>query len=563
MQPLFNRCGLVLLSLGTALLPQALDAATPPARYSADVSASAYAADASPADRSGDNGAKVPIAPGVYRYRQSRDVPEQVSSGPAPAATRATADGPTRSEPWGEAVSTDQGSGGVGPWRGGEQPSPTAPPTSGRSGSTYGGSAQDEAAHGQSVYGNPADGRAVQADASQGRSHRADSGYGDSVYQRRGSRDNGRSAAALPNPVRPASYEASGTDVGNLASLLDSRGGRGRGDSTAHAGQSGAEFPGGPFSTGGGQPAEHDSAIDARLGPTNDLAASGGPTLEAPGELAALSGGGARGAGAKEIAGAPALRSERTGDVEQPSERSQEPVVRLALGEHGASASSAGSAADHSVTRGVARESADGRDSSPHPAAPELKAEESAQGMELSPPGASTEIPLSPPGGGSPTGESKTRPSSMPSVVTSVASLGIVLGLFLVFAWFLRRLAPGATTPLPKEVVEVLGQTTLGGKQQVYMLRCGRKLILVSVTAAGIETLTEVTDPIEVDRLAGMCLKAQPNSPSNSFRQVFQQAADDTIPPIPPTSASDSPYAFGAPLTGYRRSHALQEGPDA
>jgi hypothetical protein len=59
----------------------------------------------------------------------------------------------------------------------------------------------------------------------------------------------------------------------------------------------------------------------------------------------------------------------------------------------------------------------------------------------------------------------------------------------------------------------------------VYLLRCGQKLLLVSLTPAGAETLTEVTDPQEVDRLAGLCRQAHPQSATAAFRQVFQQFA--------------------------------------
>ena len=41
----------------------------------------------------------------------------------------------------------------------------------------------------------------------------------------------------------------------------------------------------------------------------------------------------------------------------------------------------------------------------------------------------------------------------------------------------------------------------------------------------GVETLTEITEPEEVDRLAGICRQAHPDSTTAAFRQVFQQFA--------------------------------------
>lgn len=188
--------------------------------------------------------------------------------------------------------------------------------------------------------------------------------------------------------------------------------------------------------------------------------------------------------------------------------------------------------------------------------------DDSAAAVALSPPAADKSIPLSPPGGTKPDREGDVSPSGMPSMVTTVASLGIVLGLFLVLAWFMRRMSPAAAAVLPKEAVEVLGQSTLGGKQHVQLLRCGNKLLLVSVSAAGMETLTEVTDPIEVDRLAGLCMRARPSSATAAFRQVFHQAAQESAPPVTIGEMAQSPYAFGQPVSGTLRGHSFQEGRD-
>jgi flagellar biogenesis protein FliO len=105
------------------------------------------------------------------------------------------------------------------------------------------------------------------------------------------------------------------------------------------------------------------------------------------------------------------------------------------------------------------------------------------------------------------------------------ASLAIVLGLFLLLAWGMRKAAPRGSVLLPSEVFEVLGRAPLGARQQVQLIRCGSKLLLVSITPAGAETLTEVTEPGEVDRLAGLCHQAHPHSATAAFRQVFEQFA--------------------------------------
>ena len=115
------------------------------------------------------------------------------------------------------------------------------------------------------------------------------------------------------------------------------------------------------------------------------------------------------------------------------------------------------------------------------------------------------------------------RLGGLTSLMTMGGSLATVLGLFLVVAWAMRRSAPRGSVLLPDEVVEMLGRAPLTCRQQVHLLRCGNKLLLVCVTPSGVETLTEVTDPEEVDRLAGLCRQAHPDSATNAFRQVLQQ----------------------------------------
>ena len=121
--------------------------------------------------------------------------------------------------------------------------------------------------------------------------------------------------------------------------------------------------------------------------------------------------------------------------------------------------------------------------------------------------------------------ESEGRGSSVRALGTIAGSLAIVLTLLFVALWLLRRTVPAAAQPLPAEVVEVLGRAPLSGRQQMHLLRCGRKLLLVSVTPEGAKTLTEITDPLEVDRLAGLCQQNRPNSATATFRRVFEQFA--------------------------------------
>jgi flagellar biogenesis protein FliO len=120
------------------------------------------------------------------------------------------------------------------------------------------------------------------------------------------------------------------------------------------------------------------------------------------------------------------------------------------------------------------------------------------------------------------------RSSMLPPLFTLLGSLAVVIALFLAAAWLLRRTTGGNLPTLPKDVVEVLGRVPLASRQQVHLLRVGHKLLLVAVSQAGMETLTEITEGAEVDRLAGLCQQTRSDSATSVFRNVLHQVGVQT-----------------------------------
>jgi len=105
-----------------------------------------------------------------------------------------------------------------------------------------------------------------------------------------------------------------------------------------------------------------------------------------------------------------------------------------------------------------------------------------------------------------------------------LSALGIVIGSFLLCAWtFKRGTARRTMAMLPPEVVSVLGRVPLAARQFADLIRVGNKLVLITMTPTSAATLTEVTDPLEVDRLVGLCHQSDPQSTTKAFEQVFQQ----------------------------------------
>ncbi len=126
-----------------------------------------------------------------------------------------------------------------------------------------------------------------------------------------------------------------------------------------------------------------------------------------------------------------------------------------------------------------------------------------------------------------PTGAQRQRLAQ--PLVTAGASLGIVLGLFLLVVLVMRRGMPQGANSLPKDVVEVLGRAPLVGRQQVHLVRCANKVLLVCVSPGGAQTLTEITDPHEVEQLLIVC--RGPSSGGAAFDKILEQFGRPTTEP--------------------------------
>lgn len=111
-----------------------------------------------------------------------------------------------------------------------------------------------------------------------------------------------------------------------------------------------------------------------------------------------------------------------------------------------------------------------------------------------------------------------------------VGALAVCLGVFFLVVWFTKRNAPQGNSKLPSEVLESLGRLSVGARQHLQLFRVGRKLILVNMTPSGAETLTEITDPAEVERLVGICQQARPDSATATFKQVLADFEKEPTP---------------------------------
>jgi flagellar protein FliO/FliZ len=111
------------------------------------------------------------------------------------------------------------------------------------------------------------------------------------------------------------------------------------------------------------------------------------------------------------------------------------------------------------------------------------------------------------------------------SGATAGIGLAVVVGLLMVCTLMMRRGGAKSSGVLPAEAFAILGRAPLVGQSYAQLIRVGNKLVLVAMTPSGLQPLTEVTDPVEVGRLIGLCSSSQSHGPSAEFQQVLASLA--------------------------------------
>ncbi len=91
----------------------------------------------------------------------------------------------------------------------------------------------------------------------------------------------------------------------------------------------------------------------------------------------------------------------------------------------------------------------------------------------------------------------------------TVWPLLFVVGLIVVGAKWLKSRSPCAARSLPIEVFEILGRKAIDPRTSVVLVRCGSRLFVLCQSPHGLQTLAEITDPVEIDCLAGLCRATQ------------------------------------------------------
>ncbi len=104
------------------------------------------------------------------------------------------------------------------------------------------------------------------------------------------------------------------------------------------------------------------------------------------------------------------------------------------------------------------------------------------------------------------------RPRQVQSLMTVMSALSVVCGLFLGYAWLMKR-RPSSSGDVASQIFTPLGTHRLTARHELQVARFGNKILALFVHGAGVETVAEIVDPDEVARLSQLCETANPRLP--------------------------------------------------
>ena len=102
-------------------------------------------------------------------------------------------------------------------------------------------------------------------------------------------------------------------------------------------------------------------------------------------------------------------------------------------------------------------------------------------------------------------------------------ALGLVLGLIFLLRWVMKSFFAGgvAGAAAGSRAMQVLSRSPLSPRQQLLLVRVGRRLIVVGDSAGQMTALSEITDPDEVAALVGQVRDEKLSAASRTFGGLF------------------------------------------
>ena len=129
----------------------------------------------------------------------------------------------------------------------------------------------------------------------------------------------------------------------------------------------------------------------------------------------------------------------------------------------------------------------------------------------------------------------------------TLGALGLVVAMIFLARYVLRRFSATGKATGRAEAIEVVARATLGARQQLSLVRLGKKLVLVGSGPSGMSPLAEVTEPEEVTELLAEARAADRGTFARLFRRYVQSDEEKQQP------AASEREPTGKPRSGSRQ----------
>lgn len=119
------------------------------------------------------------------------------------------------------------------------------------------------------------------------------------------------------------------------------------------------------------------------------------------------------------------------------------------------------------------------------------------------------------------------EPYSYPKIILG---MGVVIGLIFVLKWGAGKVAPGMN-PKSGKSISILSRLPMGPKQQLMLIKVGRRVILVGNSGGQMNSLCQITDPDELAQLIGQVEGEKTPVPiSGPFASLFKKREKEFEP---------------------------------
>jgi len=157
---------------------------------------------------------------------------------------------------------------------------------------------------------------------------------------------------------------------------------------------------------------------------------------------------------------------------------------------------------------------------------------------------------------------SGSKATSTTTFWKTTGSLALIVVLILAAGRILKKRDGAFGHALPTEAVELLGRRSIDGRQVIHLVRLGSRILVLGSSSEGLRSLAEITDPVEIDYLAGLCRSGNVSSGiTATFRSLLtgRQQPDSDEPP----SDFDATFSTTEPSRVERFSADSSRQPDA